>query len=1320
MKKKLEKELKARFGGTAVPHPASDDAGQRRFWTVYDAVEQKTKRQVTVFTVDDAVCEEGHAADKSLAWSWWTGARQAADLWTGKLSHRNHLRATDSVVDEKEKLVLLVFPRLTPLRGAAAAMCASELFLCLKDVAEGLSYLHDCFQLSHNALGWDSLYLVDDFPRERKLGTALTTGRRRVVIGDVQFAWGMDESLDQVLLRSRAYRPQPYHPEEDPDEGESYVLTHKACSIWTRDAFSLGTLVHDVLGSSGDAGGKVHGRSRGQASKAELMLSGLLHAVREWCNGALNGAVQLNDGNASSADFDSSAGNMQPAARGFITEHNRNHARPPVRPKITSFLNLEVFDRCVLVHVSSFVDEIFDGAFNAAPNAGAAARQLRAARCEAQFAQLKNRLLDLPYDAARAVLFASFLHPSFWTAPGSSLFTPYLIGWAEGGEGGVDNGRGLDHSVNLLSASVGSAAPPVGVRLQAAGSTGTIGDEGGVGVVSIAERPDRDSILEFVVNLLGGRRRPPRTAKDVAAKVPAKPTPASPKDLALLPLKISVLRIAEHLLKGIPADVGAHTILEEAARLLEVADSFLSIPGSSAKTFALPFKDSAASAIKNAAQDLDHTLALWADGVYWAVHGALAASKHFFIALDMPEDSPSTLGMLALLNHRIVPQLVKYANGLRYPGKVRSSALLGMVDLLPMHPGIQVTQLLPAVAASLLSDDELLVHHALNSVILAENALPYSVIALDVLPLVATVLLSPNPKLREKCQRVAHSLLAAVEELDADTDDADLQAATQLFTSPPLVKGCALATVPEISREDKKFQKGLSKKIQDCEAASQEDRLKNCQSIGASEARSASYQRPDLYGAVDAHESSQAGDSSADEAALSQRTALPPQHDGIFIDVACNEACCLRLSDGGPRDLTTVAEKTGLSEGKVRLEFEESSALMNTSVRKKKKGRKRGLSTNQQPAAAPEAEEHLSDPEEAVEWSAQWGESSQFDFLNNINNDNSNNAANNNNSNSNSTNNNDDDVAGKAAELEVEGDPGGGGPGKKGKKKKKKKSGAPLPPQQEAPSLVSTADVDTSNTDQPAAAAAAADERRGSMNAFEPGGSSFEQQSSRPGSPGSTISSYNPAVVTELALPGPAGVARGGRKKKKKSSTACSLVQTPLDPALEDSPAPGFASRQSSPRSSLPAAKPAGGLFDLATRLDSLQISETQPDAAAPEASPPTKRKGKKRSKASAVEPEAPRAEAEQLAEPAAAQAVPYEAEMSDPAESSVPGGLRAYSIDDLLDMYGNDANNGGSHGAEAEGAGNGAPATPSAKAGKKRKAKKKSSVPGLLPPTHG
>eukprot|EP01064_Diplonema_japonicum_P001970 TRINITY_DN11296_c0_g1_i1.p1 TRINITY_DN11296_c0_g1~~TRINITY_DN11296_c0_g1_i1.p1 ORF type:complete len:919 (+),score=145.44 TRINITY_DN11296_c0_g1_i1:65-2821(+) len=589
MVKKVEKELKARFGGKL------EKIEENSFWAKHNAAWKGKDVSVWVMT------QGGEKKKEDSLWCRWKGAKQALSVWEKLRGHAHQLTLLDSIVDEKEKEMALIFERATPLKELIPTLCSSELILVVWDVVTSLLELHESHDLSHNAVCVDTIAVVHN-------------ERRRCVMTDLQYADHMDDHLAQNLVRSR-----PLRPFSTPEEDSAVTITYKGTSVWCRDSCGIARLLQDMLEACNDSN------------------------LNDWMERCLCGAVM----SRSSVELGAPQG-------GFLMSHEA--AVPPVRPSLEQLKGLSLFKSCALVKIAEGLDTLF---INQAE----------------YFSTLFDLLKNIPYIVFETALLPAFLSKPFWKAPGSSIFTPHLIG--------SDN------------------------------------------IQSCLQQQHRSLVIEFILSSL-------QNDKD---------------------LRVPMLKISEHVLKAI-----------DTSKVGTVLDLSIQCLGDSE----------------------DH------DSVYWGIHCVLVAVRCLL-------GGSSDELILEKLNTKVVPLLVSYSLGVRFKARVRSAALLGFVQLVSLDSQITSVDLLPSIAGALLSGDEELAHHALNAVVMCENILPYSILALEILPLLATVLLSPDSKLREKCHQVTTHILESLNDIDgSECED---------FDTPPLIQGCPLATPPQLSKEDKRFLK---------------------------------------------------------------------------------------------------------------------------------------------------------------------------------------------------------------------------------------------------------------------------------------------------------------------------------------------------------------------------------------------------------------------------------------------------------------------------------------------------------------------------------
>ena len=360
--KRLEKELKNRFGPSLVPWPAVEKPSGgtleptvfARFGATWNG------RDVTVYTVED-VPPPAPAVPQppsSGLWTPWTGAKTALKLWQDPVirGDPHHMTLLDSWMDASA--MLLIFERVEPLRDLLATLCATELLLVINDAAQGVLQLHEACDVSHNAVAIASL------------AWTAKNGRRRTVVGNLEFCMPMDEQLDRTLPRIRTYRAH-LHPEEE----SSTAVTHRGAPVWARDSYSIAVIVNSL----------VNHQSRHPA----------LGDLVAWCEGASSGIVKQR-GSYEASGLTSS----------FVMEHKA--MLPPERPSVARLLQLSVFRTCGLVKVCTGLDRKLPHAF---------------------FSSLHTYLPMLPYGVFKDVVLPCFHAEAFWKeASGISAFMPSLIG----------------------------------------------------------------------------------------------------------------------------------------------------------------------------------------------------------------------------------------------------------------------------------------------------------------------------------------------------------------------------------------------------------------------------------------------------------------------------------------------------------------------------------------------------------------------------------------------------------------------------------------------------------------------------------------------------------------------------------------------------------------------------------------------------------------------------------------------------------------------------------------------------------------------------
>ena len=355
MVKKIEKELKARFGSSLTPW--EEDGGGRvtSVWRKHSAVLDGRDVTVLVYAVDSA---KPQAAGM---WSAWKGARSALHLWQNPAikKHRNHMTLLSSFIDEPNQCIFAVFEKIYPLRDLLHTYCATELLLVLHDIAEGLLLLHEGLDLSHNSLTLAGLYVT-------------ASGRRCVVIGDLEFCLAMNEGLDKALPLIRAYRSH-LHPEEE----SAITVTYRGASVWARDSYSTAVILNSVLlGSDGC-----------EESLQELVV---------WAESASSGMVKQRG----SMDANARQGSQ------ILMEHHA--VLPPERPSLARLLHCTPFRSCALLKICNGVDTGGSHSF---------------------FSLFHEYLAHIPYGVFVDVILPAFLSHDFWRqASGVSVVISTLIG----------------------------------------------------------------------------------------------------------------------------------------------------------------------------------------------------------------------------------------------------------------------------------------------------------------------------------------------------------------------------------------------------------------------------------------------------------------------------------------------------------------------------------------------------------------------------------------------------------------------------------------------------------------------------------------------------------------------------------------------------------------------------------------------------------------------------------------------------------------------------------------------------------------------------
>eukprot|EP01062_Namystynia_karyoxenos_P005829 TRINITY_DN12008_c0_g1_i6.p1 TRINITY_DN12008_c0_g1~~TRINITY_DN12008_c0_g1_i6.p1 ORF type:complete len:1700 (+),score=486.27 TRINITY_DN12008_c0_g1_i6:155-5254(+) len=232
--------------------------------------------------------------------------------------------------------------------------------------------------------------------------------------------------------------------------------------------------------------------------------------------------------------------------------------------------------------------------------------------------------------------------------------------------------------------------------------------------------------------------------------------------------RVAVLRVCDTLCRGTPPDLLVDAVLPE---------------------FAVGLSDESPEVVQ------------------WSVKGVLAAAK---AALCEGVEEGLRARAAAFLNTRVVAELLRRATAPNQPDRSRSAAALGLAELAAVDAACSVAAALPALlhalACSLLHEAEYPALHALNAVVMAERALPYRTIALEVLPLLAPATLHPSTKVGEKAAHVMELLISALGDGGLAESPTDLEE----WTAPPLARGCPVVPPPPPA-DDKRARKERDK-----------------------------------------------------------------------------------------------------------------------------------------------------------------------------------------------------------------------------------------------------------------------------------------------------------------------------------------------------------------------------------------------------------------------------------------------------------------------------------------------------------------------------
>ena len=213
MVKKIEKELKSRFGNSLVL--VTEDG----FWKHYDAEYKGTA--VTVLVVDSGSHNNGN-------WSF-NAAVSAAALWK-KIRHSGHMPYLDHYIDESSSSVMVIFEQLIPLASIFRSYCSTELLSVIYGIANAALHLHEKHELSHNCITLKSVYVVP-------------SQRRRCVLGELQYCTPMTDAVGGMLARTKHLRPVLGIPEDD----QRAEVAYAGASIWCRDSYGIARIAKSLL-----------------------------------------------------------------------------------------------------------------------------------------------------------------------------------------------------------------------------------------------------------------------------------------------------------------------------------------------------------------------------------------------------------------------------------------------------------------------------------------------------------------------------------------------------------------------------------------------------------------------------------------------------------------------------------------------------------------------------------------------------------------------------------------------------------------------------------------------------------------------------------------------------------------------------------------------------------------------------------------------------------------------------------------------------------------------------------------------------------------